>query len=289
MRHPRAPRYGSTMRLGLWIAACLAAAAVAAFALLNAPAAVPNSSARAAAPAPIPSTRATPRATGVDRDCGAPITFTIGTVDEQFGLSREEFSRQVRAAADEWNDATGIRRLVPAENGVLPVNLLFDGRQAHLLEISAEKDKLEARAEELHRMREQKAEDVRILAEEVRRGRDDMRPLVKAGIAADDELRAQQIALSAAFDALSARLSESAPYEAGEFVAGTNLRAIDIFAYVDIEDLHGRLLHEFGHALGLEHLPQSDAVMYAVRSASAGASQLTSADMEAALSLCTRR
>jgi len=61
-------------------------------------------------------------------------------------------------------------------------------------------------------------------------------------------------------------------------------RTMTIFAYKDAHHLTLTLLHEFGHALGLDHLPDSASIMY--NQLSSAQHQLTAADITAWQQLC---
>ncbi|MDZ7870526.1 MAG: matrixin family metalloprotease [Rheinheimera sp.] len=61
-------------------------------------------------------------------------------------------------------------------------------------------------------------------------------------------------------------------------------RAMTIFAYKDAHHLTLTLLHEFGHALGLDHLPDSTSIMHS--QLSSAQQELTAADITAWQHLC---
>jgi hypothetical protein len=61
--------------------------------------------------------------------CKEPLTYRIGTVDERFGLSREEFSRLVGKAAAVWAAPLSRELLREEPEGKIVVNLLYDYRQ----------------------------------------------------------------------------------------------------------------------------------------------------------------
>jgi hypothetical protein len=63
--------------------------------------------------------------------CHLPVTYKIGTMDERFGLSKEEFLAKIAEAEAMWEQATGRDDLfVYKENGAMPINLIYDTRQA---------------------------------------------------------------------------------------------------------------------------------------------------------------
>lgn len=62
--------------------------------------------------------------------CQQEILYSIGSIDSRFHLSREEFMSAVHEAAHIWEMGIGIRRFSLVEEGGMPINLVFDERQA---------------------------------------------------------------------------------------------------------------------------------------------------------------
>jgi hypothetical protein len=61
--------------------------------------------------------------------CQEPLTYRIGTVDEQFGLSREEFSVLVGKAASVWGAPLSRELFREEPEGKIVINLVYDYRQ----------------------------------------------------------------------------------------------------------------------------------------------------------------
>jgi hypothetical protein len=64
------------------------------------------------------------------RPCSRPLTYRIGTVDERFGISRQDFALAVGSAADLWNKAIFRDLFREDPKGDIEVNLVYDYRQA---------------------------------------------------------------------------------------------------------------------------------------------------------------
>ncbi len=63
--------------------------------------------------------------------CTIPITYKIGNVDKEFGISREIVEKDLKSASELWNDAAGKKLFVhDPENGEVTVSLEYDSRQA---------------------------------------------------------------------------------------------------------------------------------------------------------------
>lgn len=61
--------------------------------------------------------------------CQAPIQFRIGAIDPRFGISREDFRRDVEEAGRLWEGAAGRKLFGYDEKGPLEINLVYDSRQ----------------------------------------------------------------------------------------------------------------------------------------------------------------
>lgn len=57
------------------------------------------------------------------------LTYRIGTVDERFGLSRQEFADSVRKAASIWGEPAARELFREDPKGMIEINLVYDYRQ----------------------------------------------------------------------------------------------------------------------------------------------------------------
>ncbi len=62
--------------------------------------------------------------------CAQPIHYSIGTFDERFGISREDFLATLEKGALIWEKPIGTDLFVYDPNGSLKINLIYDSRQA---------------------------------------------------------------------------------------------------------------------------------------------------------------
>lgn len=62
--------------------------------------------------------------------CTTPMSYTIGTFDPRFNISKEKFLGIAREAAQMWEDAAGTSLFTYDPQGKLKINLVYDERQA---------------------------------------------------------------------------------------------------------------------------------------------------------------
>jgi hypothetical protein len=62
--------------------------------------------------------------------CDSPITYRLGTFDTKFGISKADFLADAAAAEKIWESSFGKQFFVYDPNGSLPINLMYDTRQA---------------------------------------------------------------------------------------------------------------------------------------------------------------
>jgi len=77
--------------------------------------------------------------------CPIPITYSLGTLDPQFGLSTEQARLVIAEAESVWEDATGRNLFSYEENdGKLLINFVYDDRQEFVAAEGELKEKLDA-------------------------------------------------------------------------------------------------------------------------------------------------
>ena len=75
--------------------------------------------------------------------------------------------------------------------------------------------------------------------------------------------------------------------KAGEYVQRGKSRSINIYIYVDKQQLLNVLAHEFGHALGIKHTDKEGSIMYSYQTdQNFHLDHVTSVDVAALQALC---
>src|SRR3989338_2165138 len=62
--------------------------------------------------------------------CRQPITYSIGTFDKRFGISKDYFLKAIDQAAKIWGAAIDKTLFTYANKGFLKLNLVYDDRKA---------------------------------------------------------------------------------------------------------------------------------------------------------------
>lgn len=65
--------------------------------------------------------------------CRTPVVYSVGSLDARFNLSREELQEALADAEDIWERAVGKDMFAYSASGGMPVNLVYDARQATTL------------------------------------------------------------------------------------------------------------------------------------------------------------
>ena len=235
--------------------------------------------------------------------CDRPITYTITRVDPEFEITKVEFELAVKKASDIWNKALEKELLIPGDNGYLKINLVYDGRQKVVGNINdlndtveVSKDKLEDTSKIYDGKRADLENKIKELNKEIeywnnRGGADESkyRELQNEQAELKDEINElNQLgeSLNKNVDTLNNEIHElnskienfnsiiKVYPEMGTFTSGVN--KIDIYFYKNEKQLIHVLTHEIGHAIGLGHVENRDALMNPVSSESV---LLTDADI----------
>lgn len=222
-------------------------------------------------------------------ECNTPLQYKIGSIDQRFGLSQDEASNDIKTTADLWSTAEGKKLFVYSPEATLTINFVYDRRQALDTQIS----QLDTKLNENSMTLKQQINDyqAQVLSFEQRLA--EFKKVVNkynheggAPPAVYDELNKQSSQLQAEGDALNARarqLNLSAnDYNAGVSILNQDINQLNValakkpeegiydsrnntltiyFANNRQELLH-TLAHEFGHSLGMDHVSDTNAIMY---------------------------
>lgn len=247
--------------------------------------------------------------------CKSPITYSIGTFDTEFGMSKEDFLDAVSSAEEIWEKPISKNLFQHTSEGGLKINLIYDIRQEYTVELKnmgltvdnnkASYDALKSKYNSLNADYLQKKIEFqsRLTAFQIRQKayEDEVKEVNKRGGAdqatvsrlnterdylkreagsineLQDNLNAEvnninalvvninQLAKSLnidveKFNTVGASLGRE--FDEGVYRSGPEGQQIDIYQFDNRTKLIRVLAHEFGHALGLDHIEDPKAIMY---------------------------
>ncbi len=224
--------------------------------------------------------------------CDTPKKYRLGNIDERFGLSDEESKQAIQEAADIWKHAYGKEVFIYDSQAGLPINFIYDDRQSLNTEINQTNDTLKQKDTNLKPELEEhkrKAADLQRRIEQLNSEIDSWNAKGGAPKEVYERLKDDQNSLRQEADALNAEAEslslETEKFntdvehfnqtintyknalderpEGGQYVRNEDGEKIDIYIYSTREELINILAHEFGHALGMDHVIDPQAIMYA--------------------------
>jgi peptidoglycan hydrolase CwlO-like protein len=247
--------------------------------------------------------------------CETPKVYRIGTVDPQYEITEAEFTAAIEEAGEIWNTAYGRKVFQYDPKATFTVNLKYDDRQHLTQEINELNDTLKQEDEALQPEIEEynrKSADLKSRIDQLNAEIQSWNE--KGGAPADvyERLKSQQAAYQAEAKVLNDKaeslslttrdynakvheldqtvntFNSSLQFkpEGGKYVLDAEGERIEIHIYSTREELINILTHELGHALGMEHVNNPEAVMY---SKSNGVTTLSPDDLQLLVLACQEK
>lgn len=164
------------------------------------------------------------------------VRWRIGDIDARFNVSAYDVQNAASNAADAWNNATDKRVLLFDKSDGIPLNLVFDANHPALNESIAMAREIRRLSEEIDRLTPQfEKTQSDYVADRINRSIDK-------------------------YNSLVVRYNQTAQTEIRQ---GSYQDHLEVYAFADTADLKHVIAHEFGHALGIGHVDQPEAVMNA--------------------------
>lgn len=222
--------------------------------------------------------------------CDTPTAYKIGNIDNRFGVSQKQFSKNISDASAIWSKAYGKNLFEEKADANLTINLVFDERQALTNKLNTGKNQITTQKEELTPKIEEYNKLVANFKKELADFNRDVNYWNSQGGAPEEEFKklqakqqelenqvnqindmARKLNISSqeinsqikdfnqTINTFNETLSEKP--EEGIYDSATN--SIDIYFNVSRDELVHTLAHEFGHSLGMQHVGSQKSIMYA--------------------------
>ena len=234
--------------------------------------------------------------------CTHPVAYSIGAIDPRFEVSTSTVLAEARAAAAVWNRAAGKAVLIYDPEAQMKISFIYDEREASAklgARLAREQAALDSERESLDALHEQfaveqAAYNQKVADSNARGGAsgsafaslEEERQSLKAR---GDSLNARARAFNervAAFNTTAASYNTTAghTFEEGHYRQDASGASIEIYEFVDTNQLERVLAHELGHAIGLDHNDDPKSIMYAQNES--GKLTPSAADLAALKALC---
>jgi hypothetical protein len=196
-----------------------------------------------------------------NRPCRHPIQYSIGDFSERFGITKTEFLTDLEQAATLWEVKAGKELFAYNDRGALKINLVYDQRQSST----------EARQTLETKINIAKAELLSLPS------RSD-----NQAVAEFNAKVSQLNEMIKTYNTIGNSVGEK--FSEGQYLADAQGERIMIYQFSDKTKLVRLLTHELGHALGLDHVADSEAMMYELNDSAS--LKLTGSDILALKNLC---
>lgn len=223
--------------------------------------------------------------------CDKPLAYTIGNIDARFNLTKEQVLADIQEAEQYWESSTGMNLFVynPSDEKPITIQMVYDERQAIASEVNTEKtavnqDKstLQSRIDDFKRRSDELDKKVQAFNEKVSnwnksssQTEQDYNALVNEQSELEQvtrQINAEARTLQQTTDVVNTKIDQlngnittlqtvvKAKPEEGLYETAS--KTISIYYNNSRTELIHTIEHELGHGLGIDHLPNPEAIMY---------------------------
>ncbi len=247
------------------------------------------------------------------KPCDTAITYKLGNLDPNFNISTNDAEQDLKEAAAIWETAYGKQLFKQDPRGELVVNFIYDERQQLRTDLDKKEGQLDTAKWSLDIRIANYQSSVADYEKRANQLNSEIQSWNKKGGAPSDvykrltsqitsmkaeasalnqeaqKLNKEAEGLGKSVDNLNATVTsyntllDTKPEE-GLYDSGT--KTISIYMLTDHKELISVLAHEFGHALGIGHVPDKKALMYSYANSNL---KLTPEDLTELTKVCQKQ
>lgn len=218
--------------------------------------------------------------------CHLPVKFAVEQVDSRFKIGKDEVLKIAQTAANEWNKQSSRDLLEYDQNAGLKIDMVYDQRQTNIDELNANVSKLNNTGETIEGLKSKLDILIAQYENDLNKYNLEVNYYNSQGGAPPEQFnqlqkekqdldsRRQMINRSASLlnvqiderntnlQNFKAKLDENKNkiITQGLYIPDKNV--IDVFTYGNNTELKFVLMHELGHAIGLDHDQNATSLMY---------------------------
>ncbi len=244
-----------------------------------------------------------------NQPCARPISYSLGSFDSRFRISQQDFLSAIYEASQVWEQPISKDLFQLRADGDLEIHLIYDSRQEATERLKNLDFKIENTQASYYSLKAKYDSEVAAYKSQKASYDAQVQYWNSQGGAPQDEyeqLKAQQTelnqmvndinAMASTLNSMAKQLnlnvanyndigeSRGEEFEEGVYISDSTGERIEIYEFQNRDQLVRLLAHELGHALGLEHVEDPNAIMYRLNSAAN--EKLTSTDLVELKTLC---
>lgn len=212
--------------------------------------------------------------------CDRSLGYRLGTFDDRFGITKEQFAKAVADAEAVWEKPTGKNLFEQKDGGLFALNLVYDERQSYATQqqelssqIETSRTNYSEKTKQYNTLVNQYQKDIKEYNDQVaywnQRGgapkeefnrleakRQELNRLASQISALANQLNKMARDLNITVDSYNA--NAGVVFDQGQYTGD----GITVYQFDNYSDLVLIIAHELGHALHLEHVEDPRAVMH---------------------------
>src|SRR3989344_4310328 len=201
--------------------------------------------------------------------CDKGLKYSIGVFDNQFNVSKEDFKKYVAESEVVWEKALGRDIFVYEPEADFKINLIYDQRQLE----TVQKQKTEFGLSAIEDVFKKLDAEFSVFKNEY-----DRRVSINALTNELNKLLKERNIKAAEYNKVAESYNQKYNHNLEFNQAEYTGKEINIYQFNNKKDLILALTHEFGHALGMDHVENAKSIMYYITGTDTETSLVLSAE-----------